>query len=67
MMTTTTRKVNAHLNSLGGREVEVEMLGKVGDNDYLFKTISGVICHGIFNPWGGWYVDDLYAIIKKEA
>lgn len=65
-MYTETRKVNAHLNSLGGREVEVELLGKVGDNDYLFKTISGVICHGIFNPFVmQYYVDDLYAVVEE--
>lgn len=58
-------KVNAHLHSLGGREVEVEMLSKVGDNDYLFRTPYGVKCHGIFNPFvGAYYVDDVYA---KEA
>lgn len=65
-MYTKTRKVNAHLNSLGGREVEVEMLSWVGDNDYIFRTPYGVKCHGIFNPFVmQYYVDDLYAVVEE--
>lgn len=46
---------------------EIEVLRKVGDNDYLVRTERGIVCHAIFNPFVGcYYADDLYAV-EKEA
>lgn len=43
----------------------VELLRKIGDNDYLVITKDGVKCHAIFNPFVGiYYADDKYAICK---
>ena len=41
----------------------VEMLNKVGDNDYLVKTPEGIVCHAIFNPFVClYYADDVYRV-----
>ena len=40
-----------------------EMIGKVGDNDYLVKTPAGVICHALFNGFVClYYADDIYRV-----
>lgn len=46
---------------------EVEILKKVGDNDYIVRTQAGVKCHAIFNIFTGYYfADDVYAIVKED-
>ena len=61
--------VKAMLHSLDqdGRHLaplqEVELLDKVGDNDYLVRTPAGVTCHALYNVFTGYYfADDLYRI-----
>ena len=59
-------KVTAMVHSKEKRE-EVEMLEKVGDNDYLVRTENGVKCHAIFNPFSWlYYADDIYGIVKED-
>ena len=42
---------------------DVEILGKVGDNDYLVRTEAGVTCHALYNVFTGYYfADDVYRI-----
>lgn len=37
---------------------------KVGDNDYIVETPSGIFCHALYNFFNGlYYADDLY---RKE-
>ena len=54
------------LNLHGNRQEEfvlVEMLDKVGDNDYIVRTPAGVKCHAIFNPFVClYYADDVYRV-----
>lgn len=58
-------KVIAMVHSKEQRE-EVELLEKIGDNNYLVKTNDGVKCTAIFNPFVGiYYADDIYGVIKK--
>lgn len=46
---------------------EMQILKKVGDNDYLVVTEDGVKCHAIYNPFVGmYYADDLYAVVKED-
>ena len=41
----------------------IEILERVGNNDYLVLTPAGVKCHALFNPYCGyWFADDLYRI-----
>lgn len=55
------------IHSKNGQYGEIEVLQKVGDNDYLVRTADGVKCHAIFNPFVGcFYVDDLYAVEKED-
>lgn len=50
-------------STMGGLEV----LKKVGDNDYIVRTEDGVKCHAIFNWFVGcYYADDLYAVVKED-
>lgn len=45
--------------------VEVEILNKVGDNDYIVLTPDGVKCHAIFNIFTNYFfADDVYRIEK---
>jgi len=58
-------KVIAMVHSKEQRE-EVELLEKIGDNNYLVKTNDGVKCTAIFNPFVGiYYADDIYGVIEK--
>ena len=58
-------KVIAMVHSKEQRE-EVELLEKIGDNNYLVKTNDGVKCTAIFNPFVGiYYADDKYGVIEK--
>ena len=46
---------------------QIEVLRKVGDNDYIVRTEDGVMCHAIFNFYVGlYYADDLYAVVKED-
>ena len=59
-------KVIAMVHSKEQRE-EVDLLKKIGDNNYLVKTNDGVKCTAIFNPFVGiYYADDLYGVIKED-
>ena len=45
---------------------EIEVLRKVGDNDYIVMTEDGVKCHAIYNYFVGlYYADDIYAVVKE--
>ena len=45
--------------------VEVEILEKAGNNDYIVLTPDGVKCHALFNHFTGYYfADDLYRIVN---
>lgn len=45
---------------------EIEVLRKVGDNDYIVRTEDGVECHAIYNYFVGlYYADDIYAVVKE--
>ena len=45
----------------------VELLTKIGDNDYLVKLPSGTVCHAIYNVFAGcYYADDVYAKIESK-
>lgn len=59
-------KVTAMVHSKEKRE-EVELIKKIGDNNYLVETNGGVKCTAIYNPFVGiYYADDIYGIIKEE-
>ena len=46
---------------------DIEILSKVGDNDYIVRTPSGVCCHAIFNSFTGFYfADDVYRIVSND-
>lgn len=58
-------KVIAMVHSKEQRE-EVELLEKIGDNNYLVLTKGGVKCTAIFNPFVGiFYADDKYGVINE--
>lgn len=41
--------------------VDVDVLEKRGDNDYIVRTPAGVTCHAIYNIFTGYYfADDVY-------
>lgn len=45
---------------------QIQILAKIGDNDYIVRTEDNVLCHAIFNPFVGiYYADDLYAVVEK--
>lgn len=59
-------KVTAMVHSKEQRE-EVELIKKIGDNNYLVETNDGVKCTAIYNPFVGiYYADDIYGIIKED-
>lgn len=46
---------------------QIEILDKIGDNQYICLTPDGVKCHAIFNPFSGlYYADDKYGVVKDE-
>lgn len=56
----------AMVHSKDARE-EVELVTKVGDNDYLVRTKDGILCHAIFNIFVGiYYADDIYTKVKEN-
>lgn len=54
------------LNVHGKRQegfVLCEMIGKVGDNDFIVRTPAGITCHALFNGFTClYYADDVYRI-----
>lgn len=55
-----------HIHSLDGELREANILGRLGDNDYLAEY-NGVKCHAIYNPFvNKFYVDDIYGLIKDK-
>ena len=55
-------KVNAMVHSINDVK-KVEIIEKIGDNEYLAK-VGDVVCTAIFNPFVGlYYVDDLYGVV----
>lgn len=46
---------------------EVTLIEKTGDNKYIVRTDSGVLCTAIFNPFTNlYYADDLYGKIGED-
>lgn len=46
---------------------DVEILEKVGDNDYIVLTPAGVKCHALFNPFTCYFfADDVYRVVTDE-
>lgn len=44
---------------------DIEVIKKVGDNDYIVKTKKDIKCHAIFNCFTGlYYADDVYTVTK---
>lgn len=53
------------LKETGDNLREMEMLDRVGDNDYIVEY-NGVKCHAIFNPFvGQYYADDIYGRVEE--
>ena len=58
-------KAEAMVHSIG-KVKEIEVLEKIGDNNYLVK-VGDVICSAIFNPFVGlYYADDVYGVVKSN-
>ena len=52
------------IHSLGGKEDEITVLEKCGDNDYIVDY-KGVRYHALFNWFvNRYYVDDIYGRIS---
>ena len=48
--------------------VDVEILERVRNNDYIVRTPAGIKCHALFNPFTGYYfADDVYRIVNEQA
>ncbi len=46
--------------------VDVEILEQVGNNDYIVRTLAGIKCHALFNPFTEYYfADDVYRIVNE--
>lgn len=56
-------KVQAHIYSLDGKFAEVTILQYNGDNDIIVEY-NGKKCTAIYNIFAGYYVDDIYGVIK---
>ncbi len=39
--------------------------GSVMDSDVIVETPNGIKCSAIFNPFAGWFADDVYG--RKEV
>lgn len=45
---------------------DVEILERVGENNFIVKTPAGIECHAIFNIFTGYYfADDVYAVVAE--
>lgn len=59
-------KVRALVHSINTVK-EVTLIEKTGDNKYIVRTDSGVLCTAIFNPFTNlYYADDLYGKIGED-
>lgn len=57
--------VPAMIHSKGVIEA-VEIIERLGNNEYIVMTEDGIKCHAIFNIFTGlWYADDKYAVIEN--
>ena len=55
----------AHIHCLNGDMVEITVLEKIGDNDYIVYYKGGK-CHALFNWFNcTYYADDVYTIVKE--
>jgi len=58
-------KAVGRIHSLDGKEDEITILDKYGDNDYIVEY-RGVKCHALFNWYNNrYYVDDIYGRVKN--
>lgn len=58
-------KTIGRIHSLDGKEDEITVLEKCGDNDYIVEY-KGVLCHALFNCFANrYYVDDKFGRIEK--
>ena len=57
-------KVQAHIHSLDGRLVDVTIVKYNRDNDIIVEY-NGKKCTAIYNIFAGYYVDDIYGVIKE--
>ena len=58
-------KTIGRIHSLDGREDEITVLEKCGDNDYIVEY-KGVKCHALFNFFvSRYYVNDIYGRVEK--
>lgn len=55
-------ETSAHIHSKGGQFDNVVIVERRGDNQYIAEYRGGLYT-AIFNPWAGWYVDDVYGIV----
>ena len=47
---------------------DVEILEKVGNNDYIVLTPAGVKCHALYNIFTGYYfADDVYRVVDRTC
>lgn len=47
---------------------DVEILEKVGENDYIVLTPAGVKCHALYNIFTDYYfADDVYRVVDKTG
>lgn len=56
-------KVQAHIHSLDGKFAEVKILQYNTDSDIIVEY-NGKKCTAIYNIFAGYYVDDIYGVIK---
>ena len=58
-------KTIGRIHSLSGKEDEITVLEKCGDNDYIVDY-KGVKCHALFNFFvNRYYVDDIYGRVTQ--
>ena len=47
---------------------DVEILEKVGNNDYIVLTPAGVKCHALYNVFSGYYFADVvYRVVDRTC
>ena len=57
------RIVRAKIHSLDGQFAQVKILSDNGDNNIIVEY-NGKKCTAIYNIFAGYYVDDIYGVIK---
>jgi hypothetical protein len=59
-------KTMGRIHSLGGKEYEITVLEKCGNNDYIVEY-KGVKYHAILNVFvNRYYVDDIYGRVENK-